>query len=114
MKLFKINRIEYFFLILNVISFSIFIIDDGDQNSNNVFTSKNLFVSTLMITVIAIAFQNLSTSWKAGRSFFFKKQYILLVGQMFIALIVIIIAGFVIYALICNMFGIVPSNKFFV
>jgi hypothetical protein len=114
MKLFKINRIEYIFLILNVISFSIFFIDGGAQNSKDLFTSKNLFVSTLIITVMAIAFHNLSPSWETGRSFFYKKQYLVLVGQIFIAFIVTIIAIFVIYALLCNIFGIVPSNRFFV
>jgi hypothetical protein len=91
-------------LVLNAITFTIFIFTGGKQDTRELFSFKNLFTLSLVLTVLALAFINVETSWKVGKGFYYKRQYVLLLGQLVIAAAIIAIAGCILFYLLSSIF----------
>lgn len=85
-----------FCLILNVITLVIFIFTSG----TDLVIFKKLFMFSLVLTVLSLAFINIQTSWKVAKDFYSRRQYILLLGQIIIAVAIIAIAGCMIFYLL--------------
>lgn len=104
MKIFRIPRLVFICLVLNAITFTIFIFTGGKQDTLELLSFKNLFTLSLVLTVLALAFINVETSWKAGKGFYQKQQYVLLLGQLVIAAAIIAIAGCILLYLLRSIF----------
>ena len=97
MKIFGIPRIVFLCLVLNASTFAIFVFTGGQQDTHELLSFRNLFTLSIALTVMSLLFINVETSWKVGKEFYYKRQYVLLLGQTVIAAAIITIAGCILF-----------------
>ena len=104
MEIFRIPGLVFICLVLNAITFAIFIFTGGKQDTRELLSFKNLFTLSLLLTALALAFINIETSWKVSKEFYYKRQYVLFSGQIVIAAVIIAFAGCILFYLLRSVF----------
>lgn len=102
MKTFRLPRGVLISVFLNIVTFIIYVFSGSQQERKSLFTAKNIFVATIILTVVNLFIANIEVSWKTGRGFYLNKQYYLLFGQVLIAALIVAVAVAVISFLINN------------
>jgi len=92
-------------LVLNLVAFVAFVVAGNQHGNDGLYTIKNLFVATLILTVCSLAFVNIETSLKLTKEFFAKKQHIRLVGQVLIISVIVFMAAAIVLYLLRSIFS---------
>jgi hypothetical protein len=90
---------------LNIITFVLYVLKGGSENSRELFTYKNVFVASIILTAVTILYFGVVESWKIGREFIIKKQYVLLAGQILITMAIVYIGSMVVLNLVKFIFN---------
>lgn len=89
-------------VIMNAVTFVIYVFTAKNHSGSGYLSTRSIFVSSVIVTVIVLFVVNIRTSWQLGREFYLKQQFLLLIGQVAISLLTIIIAGYIVAFLIRN------------
>ena len=96
MRIFWPPKVVLVCLVLNLVAFVAFVFIGNQQGNEGLFTIKNLFVATLILTVCSLAFVNIETSMKVAKELFIKRQHKRLLGQIFIISVIVFMAGIIV------------------